>query len=112
MGATQAEWHFYQQGQQGGAMTKEERREHRHHKHERVRQAIQAHGGGRRPIVSRFGLQLPEIHYSPLARGPSYNYPPGWTFKRPGPAGSMLLYGGGMLIVIVIALAIVHIFGG
>ena len=109
MEATQAEWHFYQQRQRGGAMAKEERREHRHHKHERVRRAVQAHGGGR---PGRNGLQLPTFDFSGIPGYPRVIYPQGWTPRRPGPVGAILLYGLGIIVVVGIILAIAHIFGG
>lgn len=109
MEATQAEWHFYQQRQRGGAMAKEEGREHRHHKHERVRRAIQAHGGGR---SGRNGLRLPTLDFSGIPGLPRVTYPQGWTPRRPGPVGAILLYGLGIIVVVGIILAIAHIFGG
>jgi hypothetical protein len=89
-------------------MTKEERREHRQHKHERLRRAIQARGGGR-PGAN--GLQLPKMDFSGIPGLPRVTYPQGWTPKRPGPVGAVLLYGVGIIVVIGIILAIAHIFG-
>ena len=91
-------------------MTKSERREHRHHEHERVRHAIQEHGGGGRS--GRNGLQLPEYDYSGIPRYPRIIYPQVWKLRQPGPVGGALLYGGTLIVVVGIILAIARIFGG
>ena len=94
-------------------MTKQDRRAHRHHKHEHVRRAIQTHGGGVRPGSNGSnGLQLPHYDYSGIPGYPRVTYPQGWKLGRPGPVGAGLLYGGVIIVVVGIILAIAHIFGG
>lgn len=91
-------------------MAKEERREHRHHKHERVRHAIRSRGARVAPGAN--GLQLPKFDFSGIPGLPRVTYPQGWTPRRPGPIGAMLLYGLGIIVVVGVILAIAHIFGG
>ena len=94
-------------------MAKQDRRAHRHHKHEHVRRAIQTHGGGVRPGSNGSnGLQLPHYDYSGIPGYPRVTYPQGWKLGQPGPVGAGLLYGGVIIVVVGIILAIAHIFGG
>ncbi len=93
-----------------GMGERRQQRQRRHHKHERVRHAARAHTSGGRPLTG--GLQLPEYHLSAIPGNPHVLYPRGWTFKRPGPVGGVLLYGGAIIVLVGIILAIAHIFGG
>ena len=91
-------------------MTKQDRRAHRHHKHEHVRRAIQTHGDRGQPGSN--GLQLPHYDHSGIPGYPRVTYPQGWELGRPGRVGAGLLYGGVIIVVVGIILAIAHIFGG
>jgi hypothetical protein len=92
-------------------MTKHDTRPHHHHKHYQTHRAVQAHGAGR-PLSGRTGLQLPEYHYSGLPGSPRVIYPPGWMLKQSSPGGAALLFGGVIMVVVGIILAIARIFGG
>ena len=57
-------------------------------------------------------MQLPHYDYSGIPGYPRVTYPQGWELGRPGRVGAGLLYGGVIIVVVGIILAIAHIFGG